>query len=49
MTQEKKPKEPDTKSQVVDISKALDDGTWTPPPVDDEYRERRLTEFDPLG
>lgn len=49
MTQEKKPKAPDTDKGYRDISKEIDDGTYVPPPIDDEYRERRLTEFDPLG
>lgn len=33
----------------VIIDEAIDNGTYVPPPVDDEYRDRRLTEFSPLG
>lgn len=31
-----------------DISAEVDAGMYVPPPVDDEYRDRRLTEFSPL-
>lgn len=34
---------------VIDISVAIDEGTHKTPPVDDEYRNRRETEFKPLG
>jgi hypothetical protein len=36
---------PEPKARAVDISAAIDNGTYAPPPVDDEYREKRGIEL----